>query len=374
MLNRPTPPTDPFTLVAGRRDWRVELETQYQATATRLVSSYRQVLPELRRNANDLLREIERIEAATGEPVGYVQGLDQYGRLVRQIEVEMQDFAAIARFMSGELTEGGVQAGIDAALDAVGAQAQAAAAAWMRPDPAALERLIGYVDSAAMRAKFARFGANAANNFADTVLALTAQGKGAAAIARAVENWYHVPFAWAENMTRTVQNTSYRGASHASYLLNEALLDGWMWRAALDVRTCMSCISQHGTIHPVDETLTDHHRGRCTPVPVVKGTTWARGVEAGQDWYGRLPEGAQRRVAGDLLFTALRNGDAAWSDLSKAYDDVVFGRMLREASVSELVADGQRYIAVQRLAAQLPPNGTSPAQAAQIAAEVRTGT
>lgn len=106
-------------------------------------------------------------------------------------------------------------------------------------------------------------------------------------------------------------------------------------------------------------------------MPVVKGTTWVQSVERGEDWYGRLPDGTQRRIAGDLLYTALRNGDAAWSDLSKPYEDKVFGEMLRTASVSELVEDKRRYFELERMAGALPRNTTSAAQAAQVAAEVR---
>lgn len=367
MVNNQLPPTDPFALVAGRRDWRVELERDYQQTAQRLTEAYRRVLPSLRASSSDLLRDIERIEAQTGEPVTDVRGLDAYGRLVRQIEAEMQDFAVITRFESGRLAENGLGMGVNAALDAVGAQSQLAAGAWMRPDPAALERLIGYVDSDAMRQNFARFGENAAQDFADLMTSLTAQGKGSRFIARAMAGWTNVPLAWADNMARTTQNTSYRGANHAAMKANERLLDGWMWRAALDVRVCMSCISQHGTVHSVDETLNDHHRGRCAPVPVVRGSTWAQRVETGEAWYGRLPEGTQRRVAGDLLYTALREGDAGWSDLSKPYSDDVFGEMLRAASVRELVENPQRYIALRRIANGLDANGTSMVAAADIA-------
>lgn len=349
----------------------MELERDYQASAQRLQDAYRRALPPIRASANDLLAEIERIEAATGEAVRDVTGLNAYGRLTRQIEAELQDFAVIARDESARLAENGLGMGVNAALDAVGAQSGIAARVWMRPDPAALERLISTVNSDAMRANIARFGANAADDFAALMTTLTAQGKGGRFIARAVAGWTNVPLAWADNMARTTQNVSYRGANHAAMKANERLLDGWLWRAALDVRTCMSCISQHGRLHPVDEALNDHHRGRCAPVPVVRGSTWTQAVETGEAWYGRLPQGTQRRIAGDLLYTALREGDAGWSDLSKPYQDDVFGEMLRAASVRELV-EARRYVSLDRLARNLPVNATRREQAAEIAADVRT--
>lgn len=63
---------------------------------------------------------------------------------------------------------------------------------------------------------------------------------------------------------RTAQIKSYQLASHASYQANSDIVTGWVWYSALQPgRTCMSCISKHGTVHPVTETLRDHHNGRC---------------------------------------------------------------------------------------------------------------
>ena len=89
-----------------------------------------------------------------------------------------------------------------------------------------------------------------------------------------------------------------------------------------------------------------------------RARTGRKGLVSGQQWYERLPEGAQRRVAGDLLYTALRSGDAAWSDLSKAYEDNVFGVMLRQASVRELVG-APRYSLLMAQSVALPANGVS---------------
>ena len=109
-----------------------------------------------------------------------------------------------------------------------------------------------------------------------------------------------------------------------------------MWRAALDLRTCMSCVRQHGSIHPTSEMLRDHHRGRCGPVPIVRGATWQYDVEGGEDWFNRQPASVQRRMMGPGMYSAWRRNEFAFTDLSRPYTDDVYGEMLRAATLGEL--------------------------------------
>jgi hypothetical protein len=351
-------------IIAGRGDWRNILERDYTFVARRLTASYGRMLRTLRPMARDLLTEMRRIEATGARATAQqIRDLAQYRDLINRIELEMGEFAALARDGAGDLQQLALPLGTNVAegqvlLQAGDAAAELVAGAYIRPDPAALETLINYVDSDAMRAKFRQFGANAAQNFADGMLSLVAQGKHPVAIARYMNKWWGVPLSWAENMTRTTQIWSYRAAAHSSYAANGRLLDGWMWRAALDVRTCLSCLSRH-------------HRGRCAAVPVLKGSTWTANVESGRDWYGRLPTAVQRRMAGDTMFTALNQGDVSFDDLSKIYQDDVFGEMLREASVRELIADNRRYARLRVDAAMMPRNRITNERAAVLAAQTR---
>lgn len=371
MTQTPRPPT-PLDLVTGRTDWRLELLREYQTVAARLQTAYTRILIPLRSRAQALAREMGTLEAAENLTAAGVRGLRGYNELIARIEAEMDDFAVLARSEAANAQNGAVQLGLGFAEDAVMAQTRGlAAGVWMRPDPVMLERLIGYADSEAMRTALRGFGHNAAMNFADALLSMTAQGAGSRRIARAMAGWLNLPYSWALNTVSTTQNYAYRAASHAAYAANERVVEGWMWRAALDTRTCMSCIAQHGSIHPVTETLNDHHQGRCAPVPVVRGSTWAQGVESGRDWYGRLPEGVQRQIAGDLMFVSLRQGAVQWDDLSVAYTNDIFGTMLREASVEQLVESRRTYVDLQAVARGLPANATTPEQAARLAAEAR---
>lgn len=355
--------------------WRLDLERAYAPFAARLAAAYGRVQQTLAGEIRALLATIAQQEAAgatiTPALIGRLAG---YRALLATIEREAGGFAALARFEAAALADDAVRRGTRGVLEAVlaqGAAGQLAAANWGQLDPEMIRALVGYVDSEAMRAKFAQFGQAAAGDFADVMLALAAAGKGSRTIARALNAWLSVPYAWAENMTRTAQLYSYRAATAASFAANADLLDGWLWEATLDGRVCMSCLLMHGTLHPISEMLNDHHRGRCVPVPVVRGTTWAQQVEGGRDWYERLPAGTQRRLAGDLLWVALRDDPNRWNGVSATYADDVFGAMRRQASVRELVTNPAAYAALQAQARGLAINATTVEMAAQAAAESR---
>lgn len=85
----------------------------------------------------------------------------------------------------------------------------------------------------------------------------------AAALSRNLQADLGTGLGWVLTTVRTAQIKSYQTANHATYLANSRIVPEWTWVAALDDRTCMSCVAMHGTVHPVTETLNDHHNGRC---------------------------------------------------------------------------------------------------------------
>lgn len=328
--------------IIDRSDWRRQLAADYADTAARLQRAYGRILPNLQSAANGVNTRIidwtnanpdDRISAAD------VQGFKQFQDLLKRVEIEMKDFAVLVRNEAGGLQDKAIVTGLDGALemavDTSGNLATIVQAMWNRPSPEALKTLIGYVDGDAFRQKASVFGEKAAQNIADVVLSGVAQGMNPRAIARLTSSWFDIPYSWAENSTRTVQLYSNRAANQASYMTNPDVLNGWIWIAALgDSRTCMSCISQHGSKHTLDEVLSDHHQGRCTPAPWVKGTTWPDIIVSGPNWFDAQPESYQRGQMGGALFNAWKAGAMQWSDMSEPYEDDVYGIMLREASVS----------------------------------------
>jgi hypothetical protein len=134
------------------------------------------------------------------------------------------------------------------------------------------------------------------------VLAGVAQGYGPRRIATVLEQALGMPYAWAETMTRTVQVYSYRTATHAAYAANPQVISGWMWQSARDTRTCLSCLAMDGSVHGLDEVLNDHHRGRCAPVPIVRGTTWVESYVPSREWFDQQPTDVQAGMMGGAMY------------------------------------------------------------------------
>lgn len=337
-------------IIAAREDWRNRLTTDYEATATRLQTAYARTLPRIQDQRDLLIGRLQELsqndDALT---VRRVRGLPEYQDLAARIQLEMDSFSAIAQNEAATLAESAVQMGLFSAEDMTAASAgqgrQLVMGMWNRPDPAALARLVNYVDSDAMRSKWTAFGTNAGQNFADTVLAGIAQGMNPNATARLISNWMNVPLAWAASSVRTVQLYSYRKAAHETYRQNSDILDGWVWIASLDNRCCLSCISQHGSKHGLDEELNDHFQGRCSPAPIVKGTTWADDIQSGQDWYNEQSPQMQRELAGNANYEALKSGKVQLADFVQSHHSDVYGSMLRQGSLRDVLNNPRGKVA-----------------------------
>lgn len=216
----------------------------------------------------------------------------------------------------------------DADLDVIGIR-------WNVPDPAAVNALVGYVDSEAW--------ADALKQYSDDVLEVVANqailgivnGQNPIATARAIRDAVEkYSLSAAENLMRTVQLTSYRTASAAQSAANADIITRRIRVAVLDDRTCLSCIALHGSELRPGERVDDHHRGRCTALDEVVGFPIT--IQSGEDWFNGLPEDRQLGIAGPGKLEVLRSGRATLRDFVHEYEDPVFGRMLREGSLKGL--------------------------------------
>jgi SPP1 gp7 family putative phage head morphogenesis protein len=126
-------------------------------------------------------------------------------------------------------------------------------------------------------------------------------------------------------IARTETVDAYRDAARLGRMQHTDVLDGWVWSAKLDQRTCSSCWAMHGTTYEVDEPGPfDHQQGRCAAVPVTK--SWADlGIEIPEP-PSLLPDSAatfegltaseQKQILGPARYSAWRRGEYpmdAWS-------------------------------------------------------------
>lgn len=110
------------------------------------------------------------------------------------------------------------------------------------------------------------------------------------------------------NISRTEMLDAMRTAQHAADQVNADVLAGWTWLSHLDSRTCISCISQHGSEYPITEPgPIDHHSGRCARGPRTK--SWADlgfpnipepdlGMVDAGEWFDGLTDVEQRSMLG----------------------------------------------------------------------------
>lgn len=327
--------------IIGRADWRQELADEEESAARRLLNAYNRMLPRLR-DENRKLVEAMNQAAAKGERITpkMLQDLQEFAGWVVRVETEMNDFARILESEMGDLSKNAIGTGIDAAQQMAARSAAVdgvvMAGVWNRPSVASVRNAVNYMDSPAMKKSLDKFGENAATSAADVVIAAVAQGKNPRATAALLEDWLPMPYSWAENMTRTVQIYSARGATHEAYRQNESIITGWMWVSATDNRTCLSCWSKHGRVFPLSQSLNDHHRGRCTAVPIVRGTSWWRSYPTGPERFDSLDAAQQIEIMGASMHEAWRKGEAGWDDFSRTYQNDIYGEMTRAASLAEI--------------------------------------
>lgn len=127
-------------------------------------------------------------------------------------------------------------------------------------------------------------------------------------------------------IARTEMLDAHRAAAMAQDAANADTLQGWLWAATLDARTCPSCWGQHGTLHSLDEPgPLDHQQGRCARVPKTK--SWrdlgfdldepADLMPDARSTFDALSPEEQTAIMGEKRLALLQNGDIGWGDLSQ---------------------------------------------------------
>lgn len=236
---------------------------------------------------------------------------------------------------AGAMVRGGALAGMtDAQLAALGV-------AWNVPDPEAVARLVQYTSSDAWTAALEKYQEGTGKVAQNALTRAFIEGKGPIAAARELRAAVTgLPVAYAEQMARTLQLTSLRDSAVAHRVANSHIIEYQIRIASLDDRCCASCVALHGTELPLDARIDDHHRGRCTSVTKVRGMA-APAVESGPDWFARQSEDRQRAMMGGARFEAWKAGAIQWGDMSRVYDDPVFGRMVGEASLKGMLGKAE---------------------------------
>lgn len=133
-------------------------------------------------------------------------------------------------------------------------------------------------------------------------------------------------------IARTEILDAHRAGAEVAQAANADVLQGWVWVAQLDKRTCPSCWSRNGSVHDLDEAgPDDHQNGRCARMPKTK--TWAQlgfhGIDEPPDLlpdarqvFAGLSKADQVAVMGPGRLAALADGSLSWDGLSRRVQTV----------------------------------------------------
>lgn len=217
--------------------------------------------------------------------------------------------------------------------------------AWNKPDPAAVARLVQYSQSQEWSNMLAQYGQGIVDVVNNQAIRGIAAGWSPLRTARNIRDiTENLPASQANTLLRTLQLTSYRDGTAIQQTANQDIASQVIRIAALDDRTCLSCIALHGTViwdseadagSPVPR-VDDHWNGRCTSVVQVKGRTL--NVQSGVDWFNNLSATRQQQQASFASspgkWEAFKNGDVTLQDFVHQHQDDTFGQMVTEASLS----------------------------------------
>ena len=261
--------------------------------------------------------------------------------------------------LSGKVVQSGGDVFSPAAAKYVNDSVSAAGIPWKKISPDAAMQAAGYVQSDAWKNRLNGWGDGYADMTEKTIIGGIRNGAGPTATAAQMRKIaQNIPLSSAENLTRTLQLTSYRDVSAAQEKINGGYIRGKIRIAKLDDKTCLACVSLHATEVPVGEPISDHYRGRCSSwLRVEGGPDFPDTMQAdstpgnrqftkfqnGEDWFASLPP---ERQAAQLSMQKTPAKLRAYQDgtpLNKfvtEVDDDVFGRQVTEGSLKGVLGDG----------------------------------
>lgn len=322
-------------LIQQVKKLRLAQETQDAKELQRLVDAYVTIHDAAQKSAQALIAKIQTLEAPTQ---GQLVRLRQYKDMMAVIESELdkyRGFMAIQlKTATGlSLTEGEKAARI---MGELAAREMGVQAVFRSINPAVIEQLVGFLDpKGPLYKRLNGLPTYTADQVSEAILKGVGLGKNPLTIGESITRTLGMGLTDSLRMMRTVQLYSYREANRASYIANSDVVTGWTWYAELDELTCASCVAMHGTEHTLDETLDDHHNGRCSMLPNVFGTS--AGAGSGSEWFDSLNEEQQKGILGQSKWEAWNEGKFTLADIPVQRPDDVYGQMRTVKSLQELV-------------------------------------
>jgi SPP1 gp7 family putative phage head morphogenesis protein len=200
----------------------------------------------------------------------------------------------------------------------------------------AVADLVGFTETGPLRELLDKLGPDVSQGFREALIESVAIGRNPRETARRVRKEFSVGLSKALRISRTEQLRSYRAATLRNYQANSDIIDGWVWLAAKQGRTCPMCLAMDGTEHKLSETLNDHPQGRCRAIPHVKGHKLPQ-RETGTEWFEKQDETTQRKVLGNAGYEAFKAGAVKLQDFVGQKRSKDWGTMRYAKSLTQIL-------------------------------------
>lgn len=344
----------PHPVIDSATLFRARLLARERAAATQLVQAYGLGFREIQSQFEALSGRLQAQFATTGFAPSRAQliRLDTMQSLLGQIENQVGRYATFADTLIATSVQAEIQ---NALLDSrsivssffsPGPGRTALVAAWDILPVEAVNNAIGFTapGSPLFTRLSSSLGTAVAERVRDGLVTAIIAGDNPKVWAAALRREMGVGLSWSMTTARTAQLWSYREATRSSYLNNSDIVGSWTWFATLDdERTCMSCIAQHGSIHQLTETLNDHQNGRCVQIPnLVSPEKFGLSnpeIPSGESWFESQSPARQLSMMGPGKYDAWQKGLFNFNDLSQPYVDPVYGDMVTEATLGQLIGN-----------------------------------
>lgn len=326
-------PSGPDILTIAN-DYRAALISIEESVTAEVLAAYEGIRERLEGDLTALTSRIQaRINAGQDVPVSWLHRQDRYQQLLDQAETEV---ARLADSLGPRLSQAQADAvllGDEAARSMLGTSGVRVTA---RLPNAALVELVGRLsDGSPLSDLLDELGPDARGRIERSLTDAVARGINPRRISREVSDALGGNMARAMRITRTEMISSFRNANLAQYREHGDVLIGWRWSAALDGRTCASCLAQHGKVFPLSEPFASHPSCRCSPVPHTGSGT---AFPTGPDWFSEQPASLQLQVLGPSKYRAYRDGAISLEDLVETGTDPRWGPWSREKALSRAIA------------------------------------
>ena len=291
---------------------RAALAAIDNATADEMTRAYTVLIEDAGQAIDELMAQIDEALAAgvTVSPSWLYQS-SRYQALISQLQTQLATWAANATVSAAEaqrLALAELQT-LDLLTAVLGQPPAGVSLTFASVPLETLNAMIGFAaDGTPLAALMAAASVAGITATREALIRGIALGYGTARVAREVRDTLAIPLLRATTISRTEMHRAYREGVRQSMAANADLLEGWVWRAARDGRTCSACWAMDGTLHPASEVMAEHPNGRCAQVPRAKTYAEILGdpslpdnrvpLVTGEDRFAALSYARQREILG----------------------------------------------------------------------------